>query len=257
MGPKLQSRAANSRSGRSVVRLAADVRIAEIETAARQELAEKGYQNFLPSEVARRCGVSEGTIYRYFPTKRDLLIKVAEDWFEEMLAIEPDISRQTDIAGRLRHIIRHSLWVIRNEPALSRFVLQELRPDPAYRSMRIFELNRRFTDNIVNLVREAIAAGQFRPGISPALVRNLIYGGIEHQTWSYLRGEGDFDVDAVADGIANVIFHGLSVTPMPDAAMLAPMVSKLELDADSLRDEIRRLRALLSTKGGGARTAKP
>ena len=189
---------ARARSLRAGARLAPDLRITEIETAARQELAEKGYQNFVPAEVARRCGVSEATIYRYFPTKRDLVIKVAEDWFEEMLAVEPDIARHGDVPSRLRHIIRHSLWVTCQEPALSRFVLQELRPDPGYRSMRIFELNRRFTANVVTLVDEAIASGIFRAGISPVLVRNMIYGAVEHQTWATLRGEGDFDIDEAA-----------------------------------------------------------
>lgn len=236
---------ANHRSGRGGARLAPDLRITEIEAAARQELAEKGYQNFVPAEVARRCGVSEATIYRYFPTKRDLLIKVAEDWFEEMLAVEPDAAGPGDVVSRLRHVVRHNLWVICSEPALSRFVLQELRPDPSYRSMRIFELNRRFTARMVKLVDEAIATGVFRSGISPVLVRDMINGAVEHQTWSYLRGEGDFDIEAAADGIASVICHGMAMTPLSDAALLAPAVSKLEADADSMRREIQKLRALI------------
>ncbi len=232
------------RGERKVARLAPDARIAEIQAAARRELSQKGYQNFQPSEVARRCGVSEATVYRYFPTKRDLLIKVAEDWFEEVLAIEPEIAQKSDIFSRLRHVIRHSLRVIQIEPALSRFVLQELRPDPAYRTMRIFELNRRFTNNVIHLVNDAVAAGQFRPGVSPVLVRNLIYGAVEHQTWSFLRGEGDLDLDAAADGIADMIFHGVSATPIADARMLQPLVSKLASDVDSLRSEVRRLAVL-------------
>ena len=238
----------NSRSARGAARLAPDLRIAEIEAAAREELAEKGYQNFAPAEVARRCGVSEATIYRYFPTKRDLLIKVAEDWFEEMLAVEPEIARHAGVVDRLRHVIRHSLWVISNQPALSRFVLQELRPDPSYRSMRIFHLNRRFTANVVKIVDEAVATGVFRPGVSSVLVRSMIYGAIEHQTWSYLRGEGDIDVEAAADGIASLICHGMAMTPLADAELLAPTVSKLEADAESMRQEIGKLRALVSRK---------
>lgn len=248
------SRGTGDNAERGSGRLSARLRIAEIEAAARQELAEKGYQNFQPSEVARRCGVSEATIYRYFPSKRDLLIKVAEDWTEEMLSIEPEIAREGDIFSRLRHVIRHSLWVIHSEPALSRFVLQELRPDPTYRLARIYDLNRRFTANVMSLVEEGIAAGKIRPGVSPGLVRNLIYGGIEHETWSYLRDEGDFDLDAAADGIANVIFHGLSTTPIADVQMLAPVVWKMEIDVDSLRSEIRRLASLLSSVGGDTKS---
>lgn len=246
--------AVGQRSRGSGGRRSASVRMAEIEAAARQELSEKGYQSFQPAEVARRCGVSEATVYRYFPTRRDLLIKVAEDWTEEVLSIEPEIARQTDIFSRLRHIIRHSLWVIRSEPVLSRFVLQEVRPDPSYRSMRLFKLNRRFTSNVISLVEEGIVSGHFRPGVSPVVVRNLIYGGIEHQTWSYLRGEGDFDLDQAADDIAGILFHGLSATPLSDAEQLAPMVSKLQSRADALRDEIGRLSMMLPGTGQCAGT---
>jgi TetR/AcrR family fatty acid metabolism transcriptional regulator len=233
-----------------------ETRIGEIKAAARQELAEKGYEGFLPSEVARRCGVSEATVYRYFPTKRDLLVKVAEDWFEEVLTVEWDETKHTDVLSQLHHIIRYSLKVTRSQPALSRFVLLELRPDPAYRSMRIFELNRRFTSNVLSLVRKGIETGTFRPGISPRLVRDMIYGGIEHQTWSYLRGEGDFDIDETASGIASVVFHGLSATPLSGPAMLEPVVSRLEAETESLRDDVRALRLLLDRPAGGAVTTE-
>ena len=38
------------------------------------------------AEIAKRLGIVEGTIYRYFPTKRELIIHVAEDWYQGMLA---------------------------------------------------------------------------------------------------------------------------------------------------------------------------
>lgn len=243
---KSQPQAKPERVGAPAPRLSADLRAAGIIAAARQELAEKGYEEFLPASVAQRHGISEATIYRYFATKRELLIKVAEEWFEELLASEPVLEPGQDIFERLRLVIHYSLGVIVSHPALTRFLLQELRPDPEYRSMRAYALNKRFTANVSAVVNEAIAAGLCRPGISPALVRDLIFGGVEHQAWSYLRGEGDFDVDAAADGIASVIIHGISAGQVSDQTLLAPLVAKLEADADSLRDELRKVRALLA-----------
>lgn len=233
-------------------RLSPEVRVAEIEVAARLELAEKGSHNFLPSEVARRCGVSEATIYRYFPTKRDLLIRVAETWFGEILAVEPELSHYPDLFGRLRHVIWHSLSVVRKEPSLTRYVLLELRPDPDYRLTPVFELNRRFTSYLTDLVREAVAKGVFRPDVPPTLVRNMVYGCIEHETWSFLRGEGDFDVNATADGIANMVFRGLSTVPMPGSDLLAAKLYRLESSAEGLSAEIRGLKALLTDKNASS-----
>lgn len=212
---------------RKAARLAPEERISDILTAARAELSEKGYENFLPAGVAARCGVSEGTIYRYFPTRRELLSRVAEDWFGEILAVEPEIARRNDAYDQLRHLIRHSLGVVRREPALTRFVLTELRADPQYRSTRVYALNRRFTSSVINLVKDGIQRGAFRADVSPSLVRDMIFGGIEHRTWNFLRGQGDFSVEDVGDSIADLIFHGLARGSAPDPRTVAAALDKL------------------------------
>ena len=66
-------------------RMPRDQRVAAILQEARAVLRERGSEQFPTGELAERCGVSEGTIYKYFPTKRDLLIQVAESMFEEFL----------------------------------------------------------------------------------------------------------------------------------------------------------------------------
>lgn len=49
---------------------------AAILTAARALLAERGYAGFSIDEVARRAGAGKPTIYRWWPTKADLLVDV-------------------------------------------------------------------------------------------------------------------------------------------------------------------------------------
>jgi AcrR family transcriptional regulator len=44
--------------------------------AALDAFGEHGYNGTTTSEIARRAGVAEGTIFRYFATKKDLLIGV-------------------------------------------------------------------------------------------------------------------------------------------------------------------------------------
>lgn len=39
-------------------------------------IAEKGYANTSTSEIAKRAGVAEGTIFRHYRTKKDLLIAI-------------------------------------------------------------------------------------------------------------------------------------------------------------------------------------
>ncbi len=217
-------------------RLPRDERIAKIMAMTRLMLAEKGYDNIVTPEVAERCGISEATIYKYFDSKRDLLIKVAEQWFDELLKED-----HRSVAGRgtleaLRQLVWRSLSVVRREPALTRFVLMDLRPDPDYRTMPVFELNRRFTSQITEVLREGVRTGELRDDVPVSLVRDMIYGCIEHQTWAFLRGEGEFSVDEVTEGIATVVFNGMAVKPAPAAAR-APGTVAQDLQASLTRLE--------------------
>lgn len=198
------------RARRRSSRLPRDRREADILEAARAVFTLHGYEAASISEIAQRAGIVEGSIYRYFKNKRDLLTKVIEQWYGTM--ISEDEASLTTIHGawnRLRHVIWHHLKSIREEPGLSRLVFSEFRPNPAYRQTTIFALNRRYTARVTDIIRAGMQSGEFRGDVSPALVRDMIFGCIEHHTWAFLRGEGEYDVETVADSIANLVCHGL------------------------------------------------
>jgi len=55
-------------------RLSAEERREMIARAALKLFAEYGYERTTTKEIAREAGISEGTIFKYFPTKHDLLL---------------------------------------------------------------------------------------------------------------------------------------------------------------------------------------
>ncbi|MHB0939625.1 MAG: TetR/AcrR family transcriptional regulator [Armatimonadota bacterium] len=55
-------------------RLGAEQRREMIARAALKLFAERGYERTTTKEIAREAGISEGTIFKYFPTKHDLLL---------------------------------------------------------------------------------------------------------------------------------------------------------------------------------------
>jgi AcrR family transcriptional regulator len=196
--------------------------------AARQVIAERGYENALMSEIADRAGIVEGTLYRYFENKRDLLTKVVDDWFEEVLSSDSNLTSIRGTWNRLRHLTWRALQAIRSQPALSRYMLLEIRRDPDYRHTRSFKLNRRFTAEVSEVFESAVASGEFRSDVSPALLRDMVFGCIEHSTWKFLRGEGDFAIDEVADGIATVIMRGMTAETDPAPGRLQEVAARLE-----------------------------
>lgn len=213
---------------RQVNRLPAERRISDIMLAARAVFTEKGYNDALISDIAERAGVVEGSIYRYFTNKRDLLVRVVEHWYEEMLA--RDEEHFTSLRGtwnQIRFIIHHHLTSIRRDPALSRLVFQELRPDPEYRKTRLFQLNQTYTHRIIDVIKAAAANGELRKDVSPSLVRDMVYGCIEHRTWAFLRNEGDFEIDETADNITDIVYRGLTAGQSADDH-ISDAVARLE-----------------------------
>ncbi len=226
-------------------RLPRDQRVATIMQTARAVLRERGSEQFLTAEVAERCGISEGTIYKYFVTKRDLLVQVAEAWFEEFLTEEPPSNGQRPVRDRLFYVVWNSLSLIRRERNLTRFVLMELRSDPNYRSMRIYDINRRIAARVTEVIEDGVKRGDLRADIPLKLVRDMIFGGIEHQTWAYLRGEGDFSVEDAAEGITDVVFRGIAARPVaesePGSAALDAALTRLETVTQALEGEVKTL----------------
>jgi TetR/AcrR family transcriptional regulator, fatty acid metabolism regulator protein len=194
---------------------------------ARELFCAQGYEQTSTADIAARAGVVEGTLYRYFPSKRDLLVSVVEGFYERILA---DYERQLrGVRGtwnRLRFLIWKHLSVMHDEPAMCRLIVHELRPSPQYRQSSVFELNRRYTECTLAVVTEGIELGELRADVPLSVVRDLIFGGAEHHTWAYLRGEGDFSPDESADALTDLVYQGLARTR--GARAVAGHVRRLE-----------------------------
>jgi TetR/AcrR family fatty acid metabolism transcriptional regulator len=225
---------------KSVSRLPPSRRTAEILAAARVVIAERGYEATSMLAIAQHAGVVEGTLYRFFKTKEELMLRVAEEWLQELLLEDFGLASICGTWNRLRHLIWRALHLMRTQPVVSRFVLIEMRPMPAYRSTNLFKLTRRFTADVREVCEAAVQSGEFRGDVSPSLLRDMIFGCIEHQTWSFLRREGDFNVDEVADSIANVVYRGMTAVPIASDDRLERAVKRLEKAAADLEKRSQR-----------------
>jgi TetR/AcrR family fatty acid metabolism transcriptional regulator len=221
------------RRKRNVTRLPLDRRVSDILKAAREVVEEKGYEGVTMSEIAERADIVEGTVYRYFKNKDELLLRVAEEWFVECYSDLVDGSAFSGVYNKLRYLIWHSLKTIKAGRAISRYVMTEVRPKLDYKDTAIFELNRGYTAQMRNLFREAIDSGEFQHDVPERLLRDMVFGTIEHSTWRFLRGEGDFDPAEVADEIAAVVYRGMSAKPLAEDKF-SHLVTRLAKAADRL-----------------------
>jgi len=231
---------ANAATKRTVVRLPREERIGDILAVAREVFSKRGYDGTAVSEIAERAGVVEGTVCKYFETKRELLLKAIESWYEGLVGdYSRDLAGITGTRQRLRFLIWRHLRTIRDDALLSRLMFSEVRSKDDYYHSPLHEMNRRYTQFLTDVVQEGITAGEFRSDIPIALIRDMVYGGIEHHTWSFLRGHGRLEIEAVADDLTQVVCDGLAARRPTD---------DLQRETERLSAVARRLERALDRK---------
>src|SRR5271156_6433202 len=115
----------NSRDGS---RLSREQRANDILKHARTVFSEKGYSDALVSEIAERAGVVEGSVFHYFPTKRELLIKAVEQWYTGLIwDYDHRLETITGTWNRLRFMVWGHLNVIHEEPGMTKLIVDEIR----------------------------------------------------------------------------------------------------------------------------------
>jgi len=194
----------------------------EILNAARDVFLEKGFERASVSEIAARVGVVEGLVFRYFPTKRDLLNEVLTALYEPLIAdVGEGFARISGMRGRLRFIVWRHLRVYTETPGLARLVLHEVRTGPEYASSGLHDMHVRYTDYLRQTLQQAVADGEAPKDVDFEMLRSMVYGGLEHMMWPVLYGNRRVDVEQVADRFTDQVLHGLQGPKAPPSSLEA------------------------------------
>ncbi|TDP45482.1 TetR/AcrR family transcriptional regulator [Zavarzinia compransoris] len=187
-------------------------RIDAIVEAATAVFGAKGYEAASIAEIARAAEISDGLIYRYFSNKRDLLYRVLEAFYERVVAaLEKEAANGATFEDRLHALIRRHLGNFVADRELCRLFLSEVRVASDYKGSAIQNLNRRYVSVLTALIEAGIGQGEVKADASPRLVRNVIFGAIEHIAWPYVNGDGKLDVDETAKAVTALIYGGIGI----------------------------------------------
>jgi len=208
-------------------------RSAEILDAARDLFARNGYESTSVSDIAGAVGVADGAIYRHFPSKRAVLYEVIREFYEPVIVMaRENIAGIGDVRQRLRYLIWLQVRAFTEQPELCRLIIAEARPMEDYYESEIADLNRRYTSLLVEVIAAGQRQGTFRGDVDPTMLRDLVYGGIEHIAWGAVTGRSEIDPDSIADNLTQLICTGLDAS------------GTLEIEPD-LQAQVARLEALV------------
>ncbi len=223
-------------------------RLAAIEIAARSIFCRRGYGEASIAEIAAEAGIAEGTIYKFFASKRELMMRVIERWYEQMLAeFNASLPGIVGARNKVRFIIWRHLSFLKRDLDIARLCLHEGRNSRDYYQSQVYQLNRRYTHLLLEALREGVRHGEFRVDTPITLLRDMVFGGIDHHTSAMLFGHGDIDPERSAELMVGLIFAGIeprvasaAVSPDPSSgpwAGLQQAVARLEAIADRIEGE--------------------
>src|SRR5438445_486572 len=101
---------------------------ARILDAAVKVFAGRGFHSATVAEIARVAGVADGTIYLYFKSKDDLLLRLFDEKMTDLLAqLRAALAEEKSAPARLRRFIQLHLSLVERNPDLAAVLIVELR----------------------------------------------------------------------------------------------------------------------------------
>ena len=196
----------------------AEDRPREICTAALEVFAEKGFAAAKLDEIARRAGVSKGTLYLYFKDKEDLFRAVVRS------AIAPNIEAITAVIAQAQapfaDLVRMFFAGFAEREAhlpvgaVAKMVIGESRNFPELARVWHDEVASKAIGALATFVERAQRRGEVLPGIARlyafSLMGPLVIGGLWRATLAPVGGEA-LDLAALAKQHAEAVLHGLLV----------------------------------------------
>lgn len=179
--------------------------------AASRVFAQKGFEAASIAEIAQGAGVSDGLVYKYFDNKRDLLVCALTAFYERVISdLERQVNRGASFVDRLQLLVQTHLGVFVSDTGLCRLFISEVRVAADYPGSAIQALNKRYAAVLMRIVRDGIRNGEVLPDTDPRVVRDLLFGAVEHIAWRHITTSKALDCDRLGRQVVAMIVGGIA-----------------------------------------------
>ena len=186
----------------------------QILSAALEVFSKNGYAAATIPEIARTAGLAAGTIYLYFPGKRELFIKVIENLLVTPLISILENESTENFPTTLKAALDNRLTFFQSG-ALSRLMLMmsEIQRDPELRDYFNLKVLQPLFERVCRVYATQINSGICRPMDPQILVRFVSGMMIGMSIMANIEGESSplnkLTKEQVAQEIINFFLHGI------------------------------------------------
>jgi AcrR family transcriptional regulator len=188
--------------------------------AAIESFAEKGYASTSTSEIAKKAGVAEGTIFRHYKTKKDLLMSIVAPMMTKLIGpfivndFDRVLNRQYDrVEDFLRATIENRREVLKKLLPVIKIMLQEIPFQPDLKEQFIELIAKNIFDRVSNIIKNFQEKGQLIDMPPEHIARLAITSILGYLVTRYvLFPDNQWDDELETERTVQFIMHGLGIS---------------------------------------------
>ncbi|MDK2799014.1 MAG: hypothetical protein PWQ70_633 [Clostridiales bacterium] len=192
--------------------------------AAVKVFSQKSYHGSTTSEIAKEAGVAEGTIFRYFRTKKDILskilIKVIESYAQTVVvdSLREFLTNYKDSNANEKEVIkallRERLKVIEANLPLVKILFTEIQFHPDLRKVWVEKVVRPSMDLAVAYIEKKKKEGKIKAEVNAEVATRSFVGMVFFMVLSKLMLYEKLDLSLSESGeldqIVDILFEGIA-----------------------------------------------
>jgi len=168
----------------------------QIVDAARKLIVKYGSEHVTIRKIAKEVGVTEGAIYRHFPSKKSIMSLMADHIADNLLG---DISKAKDMAStRLETLdltMKNHLSAIEQRRGLSfRVIAEIITQGDKQLNKKVAETIDNYIDALRDLLAQGVASREIREGVDLHRAAQLLFGMIQGLVTIWTLNDRNFNL---------------------------------------------------------------
>ena len=178
--------------------------------AAIEIFSKKDFKTASISEIARKAGVADGTIYQYFRSKEDLFFSIPiekTNEFRSQLGLH--LEGISGAFNKIRKFVWYFLYFFKTNPAYGRILMLEMRVNKSFVQTETYDFLKQSVSEVLNIIKEGQDEGIIRQDTDIYILRHLILGTLEHMVSRWLLKGEKYDLLEHHQEVSRMLIDGL------------------------------------------------
>ena len=189
--------------------------------AAITVFAEQGFHQATISQIARKAGVADGTIYLYFKNKDDIMVNFFDQRTKRAFSrFREAVEDAGDAREKLTVLIRTHLNEFQLNRDMAVVYQSETHRNNRSCETQIREMSKMYLDIVSEIVEQGQQEGLVRKDLYLGLVKRFIIGAVDEVINTWLHSSTEYDLSSMAEPLVDLFLRGVG---HPDQTVEKPL----------------------------------